>query len=36
MHQQGNDVVIDMGGGDVLTLEGVAMGTLTASDFYFG
>jgi Ca2+-binding RTX toxin-like protein len=36
MHQQGNDVVIDMGGGDVLTLEDVTVGTLAANDFYFG
>ena len=33
MTQQGDDVVIDAGGGDVLTLVGIDIGDLDASDF---
>lgn len=36
MQQAGNNTVIDMGGGDVLTLENVMVGDLNARDFYFG
>ena len=32
----GGDVVIDDGGGDILTLEGVRTTSLTAGDFRFG
>lgn len=35
MHQAGNDVVIDFGGGDVLTLAGANIAGLNAGDFHF-
>jgi serralysin len=35
MSQAGSDVVLDMGGGETLTLRGVALSSLTASEFSF-
>jgi hypothetical protein len=35
MTQVGADVVVDAGGGDVLTLRNVAIGLLDAGDFVF-
>lgn len=34
--QVGNNVVIDLGGGDAITLQAVALGALNAGDFAFG
>jgi len=34
--QVGNSVIIDLGGGDTITLQGVSLGALDAGDFLFG
>ncbi|MFM5883720.1 MAG: M10 family metallopeptidase C-terminal domain-containing protein [Novosphingobium sp.] len=35
-HQNGGDGAIDLGGGNLIVLQGVTLGTLTAADFLFG